>query len=116
MITTRKTLMGWPLALLGITGGLLCAEPQTKPEYDAAFVKMIVPDKVASHEVFPVTIAVRNTGPRTWEGPSVRLRSISPPNNRTWGTDYVLITQGTAVKAGAGVRVPVTPEGACRPR
>ena len=100
MITTRKTLMGWLLALLGITGGLLCAEPQTKPEYDAAFVTMIVPDKVASHEVFPVTISVRNTGTRTWEGPSIRLRSIKPPNNRTWGTDYVLIAQDTAVKAG----------------
>lgn len=101
MITRHRTLMGWPLALLSITGGLLCAEPQTKPEYDAAFVKVIVPDKVASHEVFPVTIAVRNTGTRTWEGPSVRLRSISRPNNRVWGTDYILIAQGMAVKAGA---------------
>ncbi len=97
---SSRCLWPWPLALLGITGGLLCAEPQTKPEYDAAFVKMIVPDKVASHGVFPVTIAVRNTGPRTWEGPAVRLRSISPPNNRVWGTDYILVAQGTAVKSG----------------
>jgi len=31
MITTRRTLMSWPLILLGITGGVLRAEPQTKP-------------------------------------------------------------------------------------
>jgi len=100
MITTRRTLMSWLLALLGVTCGLLRAEPQTKPEYDAAFVKTIVPERVTSHEVFPVAISVRNTGTRSWEGPSVRLRSISPRNNRVWGTDYILIAQGTAVKAG----------------
>jgi len=26
---------------------------------------------------------------------------VHPPNNRTWRTEYVLIAQGTSVKAGA---------------
>ena len=69
-------------------------------DYDGAFVRMRVPERVQAHQVFPVTITVRNTGSQTWEGWPIRLRSVNPPNNRTWGTDYILIAQGTAVKAG----------------
>jgi hypothetical protein len=69
-------------------------------DYDGAFVRMRVPERVKAHDVFPVTITMRNTGSQTWEGWPIRLRSVNPPNNRTWGTDYILIAQGTAVKAG----------------
>jgi hypothetical protein len=87
--------------MLGIAGGLVGAESQTKPNYDAAFVSMNVPRSVTAHQVFPVTITMRNTGTQTWEGWPMRLRAVPPPNNVTWGTDYILIAQGTAVKGGA---------------
>jgi hypothetical protein len=88
------------LCLLAGSGGAGFAANPGGKDYDSGFVDMVVPDRVLVHEVFPVTITVRNTGTRTWEGWPVRLRSVHPPNNRTWGTDYILIAQGTAVKAG----------------
>jgi hypothetical protein len=75
------------------------ANPGSK-DFDSEFVDMVVPERVLAHEVFPVTITVRNTGTQAWEGWPVRLRSVHPPNHRIWGTDYILIAQGTAVKAG----------------
>jgi hypothetical protein len=69
-------------------------------DYDAQFVRMKVPDRVAAHEVFPVAITVRNTGTKTWEEWPIRLRSVHPQNNLTWGTSYILIAQGTAVQPG----------------
>jgi hypothetical protein len=86
---------------LGLSGVLVGTESRAQPAYDAAFVNLVAPERVTAREVFPVTVAMRNTGTQTWEGPSIRLRAAHPPKNRTWGTDYVLIAQGTSVKAGA---------------
>lgn len=72
----------------------------TRSNDDAVFVRMTAPGQVMAHEVFAVTITMRNTGGQTWEGWPIRLRSINPTNNLTWGTDYLLIAQGTAVKSG----------------
>jgi hypothetical protein len=88
------------LCLLAGSGGAGFAANPGGKDYDSGFVDMVVPDRVLAHEVFPVTITMRNTGTQAWEGWPVRLRSVHPPNNRTWGTDYILIAQGTAVKAG----------------
>jgi hypothetical protein len=68
--------------------------------YDAAFVGLAAPERVTAYEVFPVTITLRNTGLDPWEGGAIRLRAVNPPNDRTWGTDYILIAQGTAVRSG----------------
>ena len=71
-------------------------------EYDAKFVRMEVPKKVQTDEVFKVVIVMRNTGARSW-GPANDahglLRSV-PPNNKTWGTDFIIQRQGTNCKPG----------------
>jgi hypothetical protein len=71
------------------------------PEYNAAFVNMAIPDRVRAAEVFPVAITLRNTGTNAWQGWSIRLRSIAPRSNTVWGTDYILIAQGTVVPPGS---------------
>jgi len=71
------------------------------PGYDAAFVGMTVPDRVRAAEVFPVAITLRNTGTNAWQGWAIRLRSIAPRTNSAWGTDYILIAQGTVVQPGS---------------
>ena len=86
---------------LGLIGVLVGTESRAQPAYDAAFVSLVAPERVTAREVFPVTVTMRNTGTQTWEGPSIRLRTAHPPNDRTLGTEYVLIAQGTSVKAGA---------------
>ena len=69
-------------------------------DLDAAFIRMKVADSVTTHEVLPVEIIMRNTGTATWSGSSIRLRSVDPRDPLTWGTDYILIAQGTAVGPG----------------
>lgn len=76
------------------------AAGQDSPQYGATFVAMKVPDKVTAWQVFPVTISMRNTGMKAWEGPDIRLRSIDPRDNSHWGTSYILIAQGTTVQPG----------------
>ncbi len=97
----------------GMAAGLaVAAEPATrgteKPEepasdYDAKFVRMEVPKKVATDQVFKVVIVMRNTGKRSW-GPDNDahglLRSQDPPNNTTWGTNFIIQHQGTNCKVG----------------
>ncbi|MHB1034179.1 MAG: hypothetical protein ACYC35_19635 [Pirellulales bacterium] len=114
-MTLRTLSVSCLMAALGTTGGLVGAESPAKPDYAAAFVRMTVPESVRVHEAFPVTITVRNTGSRTWEGASIRLRLVDSSNRRGWGTDYILIAQGTAVKAGqeyafrSYLKAPATP-------
>lgn len=104
-------------ALLALPAG---GAPALDAELDAAFVSMTVPEKVAASEVFPVAITMRNTGAEPWEGWPIRLRSISPKGGATkggatWGTDYILIAQGTTVSPGdeytfrSALRAPVEP-------
>ena len=69
-------------------------------EYDAALVRMTVPGKVTASQVFAVKVTMRNTGTKAWAGPGIRLRSVDPRNNVTWGTNYILIAQGKSVGPG----------------
>jgi len=79
-------------------------DPPKAPEWDAKFVKMVVPESVAADQVFAVKITVKNTGTETWrEAPDVvptSLRSESPRDNETWGTKYIIQGQGTVVAPG----------------
>jgi hypothetical protein len=77
-------------------GGTLAAA-----EFDAAFVGLSAPRQVQAGEVFAAIITVRNTGTQPWEGWPFRLRSVNPANNTVWGTDYILIAQGTVVQPGS---------------
>src|SRR5574340_1819329 len=99
-MTLRTLGVGWLLATLSMTAGLMGSPSPPKPGYDAAFVRMSAPESVRTHEAFPVTITVRNTGAQTWEGAAIRLRSTDSANRSAWGTDYILIAQGTTVKPG----------------
>ena len=76
------------------------AEPKAGTDYDAAFVRMDAPSQVSAYEVFTAKITMRNTGTKPWGGWPILLRAISPRNNQTWGTDYILIAQGTRVAPG----------------
>ena len=87
---------GLMLAVSGASG----ATP-AGPGYDAVFVGMTVPDRVRATEVFPATITLRNTGTNPWQGWPIRLRSVNPKTNTVWGTDYILIAQGTVVQPGS---------------
>jgi hypothetical protein len=74
------------------------------PEWDARFVKMTVPKRLLTDQVFPVAITMKNTGSQTWrEGRDIRpttLRSQDPEGNTTWGTSYIIQGQGTSVAPG----------------
>ncbi len=92
---------------------------QPNAEYDAKFVKMEVPKTVVADQVFSVKITMKNTGTATWKEardilPS-SLRAVSPDNNKTWGTDFIIQGQGTMVAPGkeftyvANLRAPSEP-------
>ena len=93
-------------------------EATTAPEYDAKFVRMEVPKKLKTDEVFKVVIVMRNTGTRSW-GPANDahglLRSQDPTKNTTWGTNFIIQRQGTNCKVGkefpytSYLRAPHTP-------
>jgi len=86
------------LAALVIAAGHAIGGEQARPDYDAAFVRITVPDRVTAHGVFSVAITMRNTGAKPWGGRPIRLRPVGPQNHLKWGTSYVLIAQGTSVK------------------
>jgi hypothetical protein len=94
---------------------LIHASPLAAADYDATFVRMEVPDRVMAREVFAVTITLQNTGTMPWEGSPVRLRFVNPRNDLSWGTDYILIAQGTTVRPGeeysfrSNLRAPGSP-------
>ena len=93
-----------PLALafaaVAVASASAARGAQTAPDHDSAFVRMAVPARLTACDVFSVAITVRNTGTKPWAGPSFRLRSADPRNNVTWGTNYILIAQGTSVGPG----------------
>jgi hypothetical protein len=86
--------------VLLLSASMRAASPKT-PECDAAFLSMTTPDQVRAGEVFPVTITMRNTGTKSWEGWPVRLRSVGPKPNTAWGADFILIAQGTVAQPGS---------------
>src|SRR5437016_3039402 len=92
------------LALGAALAGLGSAQPPEAAEWDAKFVKMDVPKTVAADQVFAVKITMKNTGTETWkEGRDIvptSLRSQSPEDNKTWGTNFIIQGQGTTVAPG----------------
>ena len=86
------------LTALTVGAGRASSGQQAEPDYDAAFVRITVPDRVTAHQVFSVAITMRNTGAKPWGGWPIRLRSVGPQNHLKWGTRYILIAQGTSVK------------------
>lgn len=88
------------MALAGLwlaAGGSRCAE---QAEYDAAFVRMDVPEQVVAGQVFPVTIVLRNTGTKPWPSEQFQLRSVEPQDNLSWGAGFIILRQGSTVAPG----------------
>ena len=86
--------------------------------YDAACVKVEVPKKVLTDEVFRAVIVMKNTGTQSW-GPAnekhAYLRSQEPLDNLNWGCNFIIQGQGTNVQPGAEftyasyLKAPATP-------
>ncbi len=83
-----------------LTAAALFGAEQTTPEYDATFLGMTIPERVKADEAFAVTVTMRNTGSKPWQGADFRLRSVDSKSNALWGTGYILIAQGTVVQPG----------------
>jgi len=80
-----------------------CRGGEAKPDLDAAFVKMTVPDKLVTDQVFHARITMKNTGTKNWaerEG-FVRLYAVAPDHNSTWGTSGIILGQGRKIAPGA---------------
>ncbi len=79
------------------------AQEKTAP-MDAGYVRMEIPAKVLTDQVFQAKIVMRNTGSRAWredKGTHTRLRSQYPDDNMTWDTNYMIQGQGVNVEPGA---------------
>lgn len=95
-------------SIVCISGYRPCFAGETQlpevPEYDAAYVRMEIPQKVLAGQVFPARIVMKNTGSVSWREDKrthTTLRSQDPDNNFTWGTNYIIQGQGTKVEPGA---------------
>jgi hypothetical protein len=95
--------ISYGLALAGFGASLVMIPTPTgvAADYDAAYVGMTVPNPVRAGDVFAVTVTMRNMGTQPWEGWPIRLRTINPTNHTVWGTDYILIAQGSVVPPGS---------------
>ena len=94
------------------------AQPKAA-EWDAKHVKTDVPKTVAADQVFVAKITLKNTGTQAWR--EVRdvgapaLKSQSPDDTPTWGTNFVILGQGVEVKPGqeftfrSNLRAPTDP-------
>jgi hypothetical protein len=91
---------GLALAGFGASLVIIPTPAGVAADYDAAYVSMTVPARVQAGAVFAVTVTLRNRGTQPWEGWPIRLRSLNPTNNTVWGTDYILIAQGSVVQPG----------------
>ena len=100
MRTVTCVARAYLLAGLSIAVALLFTARAEARDYDAVCMDVAVPEGVLADEVFAVTITVENTGTEPWEGWPIRLRSVNPQNNQVWGTDYILIAQGSVVQPG----------------
>ena len=94
------------LALIGLLACPLLAQPAADAGlqgYDAKFVKIDVPKKVITEEVFLAKITMKNSGTQEW-GPDndkhAYLRSQEPADNTTWGANFVPQGQGRTVPVG----------------
>ena len=99
----------WVLAAFSLgllSGGAAClaeeAKPPAVPELDAKFVRMKVPGKLVTDQVFRASITMKNTGTATWaEGRfGVKLLAAGPVGNTTWGTSYIILGQGRKIQPG----------------
>jgi len=72
------------------------------PVFDAEYVSMDVPKQLITDQVFQVKIVMKNTGSQDWGPASAThafLRSQDPPDNTTWGTNFIIQGQGRTVKS-----------------
>jgi RHS repeat-associated protein len=71
---------------------------------EAAFVSQSVPAVMATGQVYPVSITLRNTGAATWTAAeNYRLISKNPDHNNRWGLTFVGLPGGTSVAPGQEV-------------
>jgi len=81
--------------------GAFAAPGETSPEeLDARFVRMEIPERLLTDEVFEAKITFRNRGTRAW-GDGMKLRPADPRDGETWGTDRIYLGQGRSVEPGA---------------
>ncbi len=94
------------LASLVLATAAPALPPQASPEgapLDARFVRMEIPRKVLTDQVFQAKIVMKNTGSEAWRedrGRHTRLRSQDPQDNMTWGTNFIIQGQGSVVNPG----------------
>ncbi len=109
--------MAWAV---GLAASLALAEdaPAAR-EFDARFIRMEVPKKLVTGQVFLAKVTMQNTGTAVWR----EARDITPPSlcsqdpdrNLTWGTNYFIMGQGITVEPGkeftftSHLRAPSTP-------
>ena len=67
--------------------------------FDARYVRMEVPAKLLTDQVFLAKITMKNTGSQAW-GDGMKLRSQDPPDNTNWGTSFIIMGQGRSAKPG----------------
>jgi hypothetical protein len=77
-------------------------EASSEPDLDAKYVKMVVPEKLLTDQVFKASITMRNTGGKAWkEGAfGTRLLAIDEEGSTTWGTSYIILGQGRNITPG----------------
>jgi hypothetical protein len=76
---------------------------QQTDAWDAAFVKMDIPETVEADAVFVAKITMKNTGSETWrEGRDITPSSLrsQPDKDVTWGTFFFIQGQGVVVEPG----------------
>lgn len=94
----NPTRFAWPLIVSVLLLGSHTTSART-PKLNSAFVSQSVPSTLAPGQVVSVSVAMRNTGTKTWTPGTVQLGSQKPQNNRTWGLTRVSLT--TTVPRGS---------------
>jgi len=87
----------------------------TAPD-DAHFVSQLVSTTFAPGASFTAKVTMQNTGTTTWtQAAGYCLLSVNPTNNKTWGTNRLLVPSSASVTPGSSIvlfntlTAPVTP-------
>ncbi len=73
----------------------------TPPALAAAFVSQSVPSSMTAGQQYSVSVRMRNTGTMTWTASaSIRLGSVNPNDNSTWGMNRVALAGGDSIASG----------------
>ena len=98
-----RTAILLPAVLLGVllAGPLPAAEPSAATSWDARAVRVEVPERLLTDQVFLAKITMQNAGSIAWQGDSQPvLHSQNPDDNHTWGTHFIYMRQGNSAKPG----------------